>query len=404
MIDKFFSIGGLTIKIETKYQHPSPLNVFAFEIAADDNVDLRIQVLSNNQFFHELGNKKYFDKDWFSTYETNEGDTTFIFLPDKICNITHIWIKSNKKEAEIFIDEGLLSEKNISIIETTPFLMLFMTVLVKHNGFILHSAGVSINDKGYIFCGRSGSGKTTISNLFRQSGKAVLLTDEALLIRKQGSDVRIYGTPWKGSGDDIYNNSNVILECIYFIFHGEKNECSEIDKREAIKILVKQAFPYFWDKRLMLKSFSLMTAVTNIVPCSNLYFLPDDSVVSYIMQCEGITVSGRPEIKLRTWYNMKKKYLDFDSNNSLEIEVLSDSMTPALKKSDRVKIKSTKFHPVKIGSIILFVHFNDHTTLHRVVSITELNGKIHYRTKGDANPQKDYYLVPENEVIGVAES
>jgi len=401
MINSFFSIGGLKIKIESEYQYPSPPNVSAFETTIDNNIDMQIRVLSNNKFSRDLGNQKYIDENWFSSYETNKGDYTFIFSPDEICNITHIWIDSNKKEAEIFIDNELLSNKNISIIETTPFLMLFMMVLIQYDGFILHSAGVSINDKGYIFCGKSGSGKTTISNLFRQSKKAILLTDEALLLRKQDGSFHLYGTPWKGSGDNIYNNIDIILERIYFIFHGKKNERSEVDKREAIVLLVKQAFPYFWDKKLMLKSFSLMTTITNLIPCSNLYFLPDDSVVTYIMQCEDIIVSEHPQIKLCTWYTMKKKYLDSDSNNSLEIEVLSDSMTPTLKTFDRIKIKSAIFHPIEIGSIILFFHFEDHTTIHRVVSITELNGKIHYRTKGDANTQKDYYLVPENEVIGV---
>lgn len=276
-----------------------------------------------------------------------------------------------------------------------------MTVVSKYNGFILHSAGVSIDNKGYIFCGKSGSGKTTISNLFRQSENAVLLTDEAVLIRQQNSDVRIYGTPWKGSGDNIYNSLNVSLKHIYFIFHGKKNECTNIDSRDAIEILVKQAFPYFWDKKLMLKSFSIMTAITNSTPCSNLFFLPNESVVSYIMQCEGINSLKFSEIKLRTWYTMKKHYLDSNHNNSIDVEVLSNSMSPTLKKYDRLKIQSILYYPVKVGSIILFLHFNDHATIHRVVSITELDGKIYYRTKGDANPKKDYYLVPETEVIGV---
>lgn len=168
MIKDYFSIGGLSIKIESQYQYPLPLNVSAFGTNIVNNIDIQIRVLSNNQFSHDLGNQKYIDENWFSTYETNKGDYVFIFSPDEICNITHIWINSNKKEAEIFIDEGLLSNKNISIIETTPFLMLFMTILVQYDGFILHSAGVSINNKGYIFCGKSGSGKTTISNLFSQ--------------------------------------------------------------------------------------------------------------------------------------------------------------------------------------------------------------------------------------------
>jgi signal peptidase I len=109
-------------------------------------------------------------------------------------------------------------------------------------------------------------------------------------------------------------------------------------------------------------------------------------------------------IKLRTWYTMKKMYLNSDSHNSIDVEILGNSMAPLLKKHDRVTIKSTIYNPVQIGSTILFVHFEDHATIHRVISIKVINGETYYRTKGDVNSQKDYYLVSENEVIGIVVS
>ena len=401
MNEKYYSIGGLTIKIESQYQYPSPQNVSVFETNVVDDIDLHVCVLSNKLFLHDLGKQEYIDDNWFSTYKTRKGERVFIFFPDDICNITHVWINASMKKAEIFIAEEFLSDKNISIIETTPFLMLFMTVLVKYDGFILHSAGISINEKGYIFCGKSGSGKTTISNLFKKITKAKLLTDESLLLRRQSGDIYMYGTPWKGSSDNIYSNTRVQVEKIYFIFHGKENKSSEIDKHDAISILVQQAFPYFWDKTLMLKSFSLMTAITNCICCSNLHFLPDVSVVSYVMQHDGMVETEHNNVNLYVWYTMKKKYLDFDPKNSLEIKVLSDSMMPTFRTNDWVRIKSAIFNHVQIGSIIAFLHFEDHVTVHRVISITKLKGEIYYRTKGDANLHKDYYLVPECEVIGV---
>jgi signal peptidase I len=77
-------------------------------------------------------------------------------------------------------------------------------------------------------------------------------------------------------------------------------------------------------------------------------------------------------------------------------------MAPTLVKGDVIQIKSAVFYKPKVGSIIVFLHPNhDHTTIHRIVSIVEKGNNIFYRTKGDANSKKDYYLVPANEVIGV---
>jgi hypothetical protein len=293
MNEVFYSIGGLKIGIQSDYLFPCPQHVAAF-LSEENEVDFRIKILPD-KYFNQVGNKKYqvvnkkyIDANWFSVYENDNGDSIFSFIADEVCSITHLFIPRFGNEVEIYIDENLLTDKSISIIETTPFLICFMILLIKKSGIILHSSGVVIDDKGFIFCGKSGSGKTTISNLFIRSNLATVLTDETLILRKYEDSIRIYGSPWKGSGDNIYCNKNCQLNHIYFIYHGKENKISNIDKGEAVSILVKQAFPYFWDKKLMLRSFSLMTEIANMVSCSNLYFLPDESVVSFIMKKEGL--------------------------------------------------------------------------------------------------------------------
>lgn len=400
MNNDIYQIGGITIRIQSKYRFPCPPHVSAF-LSEENNSEIKIQILSNKQLHHNFGKKKYEDTNWFTVYENNNSDRLFSFIPDEVCNITHLYIPQYGNEIEIYIEENLISEKNISIIETTPFLMCFMMILVRYNGIILHSSGVSINEKGFVFCGKSGSGKTTISNLFIQSNYATLLTDEALILRKNGDSFIMYGSPWKGSGDNIYCNTSSTLNHIYFIFHGKQNRCNDIDKREAISILVKQAFPLFWDKSLMLLSFSLITELTNDIPCSRLFFLPNDSVVNFFMKREGLLKLSTDSVDLKMWYTIKKKYLDSDPCRSIKIKVLSNSMVPALLQGETIMIKSAIFNCPQVGSIILFFHHKDHATIHRIVSIVKHLGKTYYRTKGDANIKKDYYLVPASEVIGV---
>lgn len=402
MNEKVYSIGGLKIKILTDFRFPCPPHVSAF-LSEGELADIKVSILSDKHFKHKVDNFKikYEDAEWFSVYENKNYDNIFTFNPDVICNITYMYVPSVGDNVEIYIDDGLLTEKSISIIETTPFLMCFMILLIRNGGIILHSSGISINDKGFVFCGKSGSGKTTISNLFKKTEYATLLTDEALILRKHGDIIRIYGSPWKGSGDNIYSNTNSLLEYIYFIYHGRKNIISEVDKHEAISILVKQAFPYFWDKKLMLKSFSLMTKIINIVPCSNLYFLPDQSVVSFIMKRTEFDDSVNRPIRPVSWYMIKKKYLDSAPNRSIKVKILSDSMIPVLMRGDEVQVKSVVYNKPKVGSIILFFHHHEHATIHRVISVVEHENKMYYRTKGDANEKKDYYLIPENEIIGV---
>lgn len=81
----------------------------------------------------------------------------------------------------------------------------------------------------------------------------------------------------------------------------------------------------------------------------------------------------------------------------------SGSMEPYMYRGDAVifeKIK--KDEQVLIGerTIIVYKHGNKYVN-HRVVSIETKNGKKYYQTKGDNNPDKDEYIVSEDDIVGI---
>ena len=280
MIDSVFGVGDLKIKIDPYNADDYPEHVNAF-MCASNHYDYLVNILPHTQFCREKGEVKFEDKNWFSTYERDNGDILFEFEPDEVCNIQYVAILKEKRIVEIYVDESQASSKTISLVESTPFLMCYMMLLLENNGLIMHSAGVSIDDNGYVFCGESGKGKTTISNLFKSALGNVCLTDETLVFRKKNDEFYVYGSPWKGSGDNIFSNKKVAVRNIFFIEHGKENMFAQIEMNEMISIMLKQAFPYFWDKSLMLKSFALLTDITNNVKGKRFYFLPEASAVSF---------------------------------------------------------------------------------------------------------------------------
>jgi signal peptidase len=70
-------------------------------------------------------------------------------------------------------------------------------------------------------------------------------------------------------------------------------------------------------------------------------------------------------------------------------EVMSGSMEPTLKVGGMVVTKPEKVDDIKVGDIITFQREGGQTVTHRVVSITEINGKLSFQTKGDANQESD---------------
>jgi hypothetical protein len=70
--------------------------------------------------------------------------------------------------------------------------------LALDGGLLLHAAGLSIQDGGYVFTGASGTGKSTIAQFFADRN-ALVLSDERLILRKIADNFVFYGTPWVGS-------------------------------------------------------------------------------------------------------------------------------------------------------------------------------------------------------------
>ena len=82
------------------------------------------------------------------------------------------------------------------------------------------------------------------------------------------------------------------------------------------------------------------------------------------------------------------------------IVVGSGSMTGSLDKGDAVIFEQYKGEPIKTGTIIIYQN-EDIQTVHRVVSVENVNGEYRYYTKGDMNPDKDPGYRLKDDMVGV---
>jgi len=80
--------------------------------------------------------------------------------------------------------------------------------------------------------------------------------------------------------------------------------------------------------------------------------------------------------------------------------VQSGSMEPAIKIGSIVMVKPVKEY--KIGDVITFGEMtkDQESTTHRIYDIKEIEGKLVYITKGDANNSSDTKEIQESEVMG----
>ena len=84
------------------------------------------------------------------------------------------------------------------------------------------------------------------------------------------------------------------------------------------------------------------------------------------------------------------------------IAILSDSMSPYFSRGDVVvyqKINDDTLKKIEKGNIIVYSKEKQYI-VHRVIDKYEKNGKLYFVTKGDANNDKDFDPVEDENVLG----
>jgi hypothetical protein len=155
--------------------------------------------------------------------------------------------------------------------------ILFMYCLSMRNGAIVHSAGVVFEGRGYIFPGRSGAGKSTISRKLIEKTGGLGLSDDRIIVRKKGDSFAIFGTPWPGEAG-IAANKSAPLSQIFFLAQSDENRVERITGAEAFRRFMPVLSIPWYDKEAVNAIFSFVEDLISKVPSYLLSFTPDIEV------------------------------------------------------------------------------------------------------------------------------
>jgi hypothetical protein len=158
-----------------------------------------------------------------------------------------------------------------------------MYILARRQGALLHASGLYINGRGYIFPGKSGAGKSTITRQFAVRGDTGLLSDDRIVVRKIDGAFKAYGTPWPGEARIAFNKS-VPLAGIFFINHGSANQIKEISPQKALARLLPVTSIPWYDREVMDKILTFCEDLISSVPIYELDFKPSVEVVDVLEQ------------------------------------------------------------------------------------------------------------------------
>lgn len=140
----------------------------------------------------------------------------------------------------------------------------------------LHSSSVVLNGKAYLFLGKSGTGKSTHSDMWIQAfGNSVkILNDDNPIIRIHSSGAIAYGSPWSGKRD-YYNNEGYPIGAIVRLVRSGCNRFHDLYGVEAFTAIYPSCSVMRTDKQQNEELHKLLIRLINVSEIGIMECLPN---------------------------------------------------------------------------------------------------------------------------------
>ena len=159
---------------------------------------------------------------------------------------------------------------------STMLMLMFAFATARRNTLLMHASVTVKEDKGYVFLGKSGTGKSTHSQLWINNiaGCSLLNDDNPVMRVMDNGEVRIFGSPWSGK-TPCYHNVDVPVGAIVNLHQAKKNVIRRLSLVEAYAALYVSFSGYRFIKEMADGLHATNEKVVSTVPCYALDCLPD---------------------------------------------------------------------------------------------------------------------------------
>jgi len=155
-------------------------------------------------------------------------------------------------------------------------MLLYAFSSARKGALEMHSSVVMHDGKGYLFLGKSGTGKSTHSRLWLQNipGTELLNDDNPVLRLMPDGSARVFGTPWSGK-TPCYKAQDVPVGAIIRIEQAPENAIRRLNPLEAYASVMASASAFRPFRELSDGWHRTLEALATTVPCYTLRCLPD---------------------------------------------------------------------------------------------------------------------------------
>lgn len=161
--------------------------------------------------------------------------------------------------------------------------VIVANLLGRGRGVELHSCGViDRKGRGHLFVGVSGAGKTTTARLW-EGEAAAILSDDRVIVRDAGGELRMFGTPWHGEAE-LSVATSAPLAGVYLLVQSDENALLPLSHAAAIAKLFRCSFPLFHDARALDFTLEFLSRIVARVPVRELHFTRDRAAIELVLR------------------------------------------------------------------------------------------------------------------------
>lgn len=221
----------------------------------------------------------------------NETDKAVFSNGNKMC---FVYRETNGAPATVLMTDKEFKEATLAVARNSDPALIRLNILrmysmsvTPHETLIMHATVVEYKGKGYLFTGKSGTGKSTHSRLWAKHIRgARLFNDDQPVVRiHEDGTAWVYGTPWGGK-TPVYINEVLPVGGIIILKQAPSNQIRRARNLEAYSTLWSNIFNRF----SMEQTDSLHNTINKLIgsaPVWHLDCLPNKDAA--ILCCKTVT-------------------------------------------------------------------------------------------------------------------
>lgn len=231
----------------------------AFEI---DFVKSEMAHLSISNLNSEINYGREFD-----LFQNNEAESIIIRVNSDIAIVNKKWENMKIFPLDCVNNEYLLIHQ------------LFYAYIVQRHMIQLHSSLIATTDnRGLMFLGPSGIGKTTQAELWHKYREALIINGDIVFVQETENAFLGWGTPWHGSSP-YCENTNVPVEALIVLKQAPENSIRELTGFEKVSEVSNSVFYPRWLENGMELCLETLDHLLSKLPVYELRCRPDEDAV-----------------------------------------------------------------------------------------------------------------------------